>query len=81
MLGLVAQSCLILYDPLDYIAYHTLLSMGLSRQEYWSGLPCPLAGDLPNPGIQLGAPALQANSLLSEPPGKPSGQTIWLINQ
>ena len=37
--------------------------MGFSRQEYWSGLPCPLPGDLLNPGIKLGSPALQADSL------------------
>ena len=42
--------------------------MGLSRQEYWSGLPFPSPRDLPNPGIELGFPVLQANSLLSEPP-------------
>ena len=44
--------------------------MGFSRQEYWSGLPRPPPGDLPNPRIELGSPALQADSLLSEPPGK-----------
>ena len=44
---------------------------GLSRQEYWSGLPFPTPGDLPNPGIKPGSPTLQADSLLSEPPGKP----------
>ena len=49
------------------------LSMELSRQEYWSGLPCPTPGDLPNPGIKPGSPALQADSLLSEPLGKPKG--------
>ena len=47
------------------------LSMGFSRQEHWSGLPC-VPGDLPNPGIKPGSPALQANSLPSEPPGKPN---------
>ena len=41
--------------------------MGFSRQEYWSGLPFPPLEDLPNPGIKLGSPALQADSLLSEP--------------
>ena len=46
------------------------LSMGFSRQEYWSGLPCPPPGDLPNPGIQPTSPALQADSLPSEPPRK-----------
>ena len=44
--------------------------MEFSRQEYWSGLPFPSPGDLPNPGIEPGSPALQADSLLSEPPGK-----------
>ena len=44
--------------------------MGFSRQEYWSGLPFPSPGDLPDPGIKPGSPALQADSLLSEPPGK-----------
>ena len=46
------------------------LSMGFSRQEYWSGLPCPSPGDLPDPGIKPRSSALQADSLLSEPPGK-----------
>ena len=46
-------------------------SMGFLRQEYWSGLPCPSPGDLPDPGIEPGCPTLQADSLPSEPPGKP----------
>ena len=45
--------------------------MGFSRQEYWSGLPFPAPGDLPNTGIEPVSPALQADSSLSEPPGKP----------
>ena len=45
--------------------------MGFSRQEYWSGLPCPPPGDLPDPGIEPRSLALQVNSLGSEPPGKP----------
>ena len=44
--------------------------MGFSRQEYWSGLPLPSPGNLPNPGIEPESPALQADSLPSEPPGK-----------
>ena len=48
------------------------LSMGLSRQEYWSGLLFPSPGDLPGPGIEPGSLVLKADSLLSEPPGKPS---------
>ena len=53
------------------VAHHVALSMELSRQEYWSGLPCSPLGDLPNPEIELGSPALQADSLPTEPPGKP----------
>ena len=45
--------------------------MGFSRQEYWSGLPFPSPGDLPDPGIEPRSPALQADALISEPPGKP----------
>ena len=44
--------------------------MEFSRQEYWSGLPFPSPGDLPNPGIEPGSPVLQADALPSEPPGK-----------
>ena len=54
--------------------------MEFSRQEYWSGLPFPSPGDLPNPGIKPGSPTLQADSSLSEPPGKPlQGQTCLLF--
>ena len=48
------------------------LSMGFPRQEYWSGLPCPPPGDLLDPGIEPRSPALQSDSLPSEPPGKPT---------
>ena len=48
------------------------LSMGFSRQEHWNGLPCPPPGDLPYPGTEPRCPALQVDSLPSEPPGKPS---------
>ena len=47
------------------------LSMELSRQEHWSGWPVPSPGDLPNPGIECRSPALQADSLPTEPLGKP----------
>ena len=53
-------------------ACQAVLSMEFPRQEYWSGQPFPSPGDLPNPGIKPWSPALQANSLPSEPPGKPS---------
>ena len=53
------------------ISYQAPLSMELSRQEYWSGLPFPSPGDLPDTGIEPRSPALQADTLPSEPPGKP----------
>ena len=53
-------------------------SMEFSRQEYWSVLPCPSAGDLSNPGINPGSPAFQADTLPSEPPGKPQFYTYLL---
>ena len=59
-----------LHDPMN-CSPQIPLSMELSRQEYWSGLPVPSSGNLPNPGIKPRSPALQADSLLSEPPRKP----------
>ena len=53
------------------VAHQAPPSMGFSRQEYWSGLPFPSPGDLPDPGIEPRSPALQADSLPSEPAGKP----------
>ena len=53
------------------VAHQTPLSMGFSRQEYWSGLPFPSLGDLPNPGTEPESATLQADSLPSEPLGKP----------
>ena len=47
--------------------------MGFSRQKYWSGLPFLSPGDLPDPGVELTSPPLQADSLPIEPPGKPKG--------
>ena len=52
------------------VAYQAPLSMGFSRQGYWSGLPFPSPGDLPNPGIELRSPKLQVDSLPSDPLGK-----------
>ena len=51
------------------VACQAPLSMAFPRQEYWSGLLFPSPGDLPDPGIELGSPALQADSLSSEAPG------------
>ena len=64
----VSQLCLFVTPRT--IAYYTPPSMGFPRQEYWSGLPFPSSEDLPNPGIKLMSPSLQADTLLSEPPGK-----------
>ena len=68
--GLVTKSCLTLATPWT-VACQAPLSMGFSRQEYWSGLPFPSPGDLPDPGIEPGSPALQADSVPAELPGKP----------
>ena len=65
---LVAQLCPTLCDPMDFIAYQVPLSIEFSKREYWSGLSFPSPGDLPDPRIKPGSPALQADSLPSEPP-------------
>ena len=52
------------------VAYQASPSMGFSREEYWSGLPFPSPGDLPDPGIEPRSPALEADALTSKPPGK-----------
>ena len=52
---------------MDYIAHQAPLSMEFFKQEHWSGLPFPSPGDLPDPGIEPGSAAFQADSLLSEP--------------
>ena len=56
------------------------LSMGFSRQEYWSGLPFPSPGDLPNPGIEPTSPALAGGFFTTEPPGKPLCKFTTQIN-
>ena len=58
-----------LFATLWTVAYQAPLSRGFSRQEYWSGLPFPSPGDLPDPGIEPRSPALEADALTSEPPG------------
>ena len=54
------------------VTYQAPLSMGFPRQEYWNGLPFPSPEDLSHPGIEPGSPELQADTVLSEPPGKRS---------
>ena len=62
------QSCLTLCQT---VTHEAPLSMGFSRQDYWSRLPFLSPGDLPDPGIKPRSPALQAEALTSKPPGKP----------
>ena len=69
VLYLIAQSCLTL-GPHGLQPTRLLCTWGFSRQEYWSGLPCPPPGDLPNPEFKPRSPSLQADSLMCEPPGK-----------
>ena len=64
----VTQSYLTVCDPWT-VAHQAFPSMGFSRQEYWSGLPFPSPGDIPNSGTEPRSLVLQADSLLSEPPG------------
>ena len=64
-------SCVQLCVTPQTVAHQAPLSTGFSRPGYWSRLPCLPLGDLPNPGIEPGSLALQADSLPSEPPGKP----------
>ena len=54
--------------------------MGFSRQEYWRGLPCPPPRDLLSPGIEPRSPTLQADSLPSEPPGKPKNTGVGSLS-
>ena len=58
-----------LFEAQWTVAYQAPPSMGFSRQEYWSGLPFPSPGDLPDPGIEPRFPSLEADALTSEPPG------------
>ena len=71
-------SCVRLFATLWTVAYQAPPSMGFSRQEYWSGLPFPSPGDLPNPGIEPGSPALEADALTSGPLGKPKEEGLPL---
>ena len=62
------------------VAHQATPSTGFSRQEYWSGLPFPSPGDLPDPGIELKSPALQADALPSEPPEQPMISWLRRVN-
>ena len=63
------------------VVHQILLSMEFSRQEYWNRLSFPTPGDLPNPGIEQGSPALQMDSLPAELPGKPIQQLHKIKNK
>ena len=64
-------SCVRLFATPWTVTCQAPQSMGFSRQKYWSGLPFPSLGDLPDPGIEPRSPTLQAEALPSEPPGNP----------
>ena len=72
-------SCVGLFATPWTVARQAPLSMGFSRQEYWSGLPCPPPGDHLHPGIKPRSPTLQADSSPSEPPGNDTNDRHWLV--
>ena len=72
-------SCIRLFVTQLTIAHQAPLSIEFSRQEYWSGLPSATPGNLPNPGIEPSSPALQKDSLLSDPPGKLEESKLYII--
>ena len=74
-------SCIQLFATPWTVAYQAPPFMGFSRQEYWSGLPFPSPGDLPDPGIEPGSTAFQADALTSEPPGKPQLCFVLVTNE
>ena len=74
----VAQSCPTLCDPWT-VAHQAPPSMGFSRQEYWSALPFPSPGDLPDAGIEPRFPTLHINTLTSAPPGKPLNTRLQVL--
>ena len=75
---LVTKSCPTLWDPWT-TAHQAPLSMKYSGQAYWNGLPFPSPGDLSEQGIKATSPALQADTLSSEPQGKPPKYTILCL--
>ena len=82
--SIIVLSCSVVSDSLHLHGLHPtrfLGPWGFSRQEYWSGLPCPLfQGNLPNPRIKPRSPSLQADSLLSEPPRKPKDTGVGSLS-
>ena len=76
---LVTQLCPTLCDPWT-VAHQASLFMEFSRQKHWCGLPFPSPGDLPDPGIEPGSPALQADSLPIELPVKPKHMYVCIFS-
>ena len=74
----VCESCVRLSETLWTVACQSPLTMGFPRQEYWSGLPFPSPGDLPDPGIEPASPALSGRFVTPEPPGKPKSTMLQL---
>ena len=72
--------CVQLCETLWTAAQQAPLSMGFSRQKYWSGLPLPSPGDLPDSGIEHVSPPLTGGFFTTEPPGKPRGILRWSAN-
>ena len=68
-----------LFDTSWTVACQAPLSMGFFRQEYWSGLPFPFPGDLPDPGIEPKLPALAGRFFITEPAGKPSSYCSYAV--
>ena len=68
--------CVQLFATLWTVAHQVPQSMGFSRQEHWSGLPCPSPGTLADPGIELALPVLLMDSILTESPGMPYGNIV-----
>ena len=73
-------SCVQLFATPWTVAYQSPQSMGFSRQEYWIELLFPSPGDLPDPGMEPGSPTLHADSLLSQPLGKPIVSVAVVLN-
>ena len=73
-------SCIQLFMTPWTVAHQAPLSMGFSKQEYWSGLPFPSSGYLSDPGVEPRSPALQADSLPSETPGKPKNTGVGSLS-
>ena len=80
VVGLVGKLCPILFVISWTAACQAPLSLGFPRQEYWSELPFPSPGDLPDPGIESTAPALADRFFTTEPRGKPNNRLLKIMS-